>query len=110
MTEIRGFHAHVYYDAQTIDQARYICEQARDRFSILMGRMHKRLVGPHPCWSCQLSIPVDKFGSVISWLAVNRGDLVVFVHPDTGDDLKDHTQHALWMGQMLVLDLSIFGD
>ena len=28
------------------------------------------------------------------------------VHPDTGDDLKDHTDHALWLGEMLELDLS----
>jgi len=34
--------------------------------------------------------------------------LVVFLHPDTGDDLKDHTEHAIWMGSMRTLDLSIF--
>ena len=110
MTESKGFHAHVYYDQDTIEQARKVCEAARDRFSIRMGRMHERLVGPHPCWSCQLAFSTEKFGEVIPWLALNRADLVVFVHPETGDDLKDHTEHAMWMGEMLNLDLSIFSD
>jgi len=34
--------------------------------------------------------------------------LVVFLHPETGDDLKDHTDYAIWMGAMRELDLSIF--
>jgi aromatic ring-cleaving dioxygenase len=34
--------------------------------------------------------------------------LVMFIHPDTGEHLKDHTEHAIWMGEMMTLDLSIF--
>jgi len=34
----------------------------------------------------------------------------VFVHPETGDDLTDHTRHAIWLGAMLPLELSIFDD
>ncbi len=108
MTKIRDFHAHVYFDATTTGQARKLCETARDRFSLRMGRMHERPIGPHPCCSCQLAFKAEQFGEVIPWLALNRGQLVIFIHPETGDDLKDHTQHAMWMGQMLELDLSIF--
>lgn len=109
MAEIRGFHAHVYFAEETFEQARRLCEAARNRFAIGMGRMHRRPVGPHPCWSCQLSIPPEKFGDVVPWLTLNREGLVIFIHTDTGDDLSDHTKHAMWMGQMLPLDLSIFG-
>ena len=108
MAEIYGFHAHVYFGEETFEQARRLCETALDRFSINMGRMHKRPVGPHPCWSCQLAFPPEKFGNLIPWLALNREGLVIFVHTETGDDLKDHTKHAMWMGQMLPLDLSNF--
>jgi len=45
---LRGFHAHVYFDAETVEQARALCEAARDRFGVAMGRMHERPVGPHP--------------------------------------------------------------
>jgi DOPA 4,5-dioxygenase len=50
----------------------------------------------------------ELLGDVLPWLAFNRKGLVVFVHPDTGDDLADHTDHAIWMGAIWPLDLSIF--
>jgi DOPA 4,5-dioxygenase len=106
MITISGFHAHIYFCEETLEQAQKLCEVARDKFQIAMGRVHKRPVGPHPVWSCQLAFSPEQFGEVIPWLALHRKDLVVFVHPETGDDLADHTMHALWMGKMLQLDLS----
>ena len=108
MTDIKDFHAHVYFDADTLAQARALCEQARDTFGVEMGRVHERPVGPHPDWSCQLAFGPDKFADVVSWLALNRNGLTVFIHPETGDELKDHTEHAMWMGQIRPLDTSIF--
>jgi DOPA 4,5-dioxygenase len=107
-TAIEGFHAHVYFDRDTVDQARALCEEAGRRFALTVGRMHERAVGPHPCWSCQLAFAPEHFGAVVPWLALNRGGLTVLVHPDTGDDLRDHRDHALWMGRVEPLDLSIF--
>jgi len=52
MQRIKGYHAHVYFDASTIDQARALCEQAAQLFPLKMGRVHERPVGPHPDWSC----------------------------------------------------------
>lgn len=106
MTAIRGFHAHVYYDDSTFEQARALCEDARDRLGVEMGRMHRRPVGPHPRWSCQLAFAPERFGEVVPWLALNRAGLVVFVHPETGDAVRDHTEHALWMGEVVPLELS----
>lgn len=104
-TDIREFHAHVYFDAQSIDRARALCESARDELGVTMGRVHERPVGPHPMWSCQLAFAPERFGEVIPWLALNRGGLTVFIHPNTGDDIPDHTDHAMWMGAMLPLNL-----
>lgn len=47
---------------------------------------------------------------VLPWLALYRKGLVVFMHPLTGDELADHRDHAIWMGAVRPLDLSIFGD
>lgn len=110
MLQIHGFHAHVYYDAASMEQARKLCESAKKRFPLDMGRMHQRPVGPHPRWSCQLAFGPALFGEVVPWLALNRGDLVIFIHPETGNDLADHTRHAMWMGKIERLDLSIFKD
>ena len=57
-------------------------------------------------WSCQLAFEPEIFATLIPWLALNRDGLTVFIHPQTGDDLADHTEHAIWMGSIepLVLD------
>lgn len=41
---------------------------------------------------------------------MNRGTLVVFVHPITGQDLIDHRDRALWMGAVRPLDLSVLSE
>ncbi|MFB4369223.1 MULTISPECIES: DOPA 4,5-dioxygenase family protein [unclassified Pseudomonas] len=105
-TRIRGYHAHVYFDASSIGQARALCEAACARFALKMGRMHEKLVGPHPQWSCQLAMRAELFGEVIPWLMLHRGALVVLVHPITGNDLVDHRDHAFWLGAAQLLDLS----
>ena len=107
--QINGFHAHVYFDINSLEQARNLCEAAARRFPLLqMGRVHQQAVGPHPDWSCQLAFATALAGEVIPWLALNRDGLVVFIHPLTGNDLADHRDHAIWMGAVRPLDLSIF--
>ena len=39
---------------------------------------------------------------------LNRAGLTVFAHPETGNELADHRDNALWMGEKLDLDLTIF--
>ena len=107
MEAIEDFHAHVYFDVTTVERARSLCERARDRFGIAMGRMHEKPLGPHPRWSCQLTVPKERFGEVLAWLALNREGLTLFIHPNTGNDLADHRDHAIWMGELLPLDLEM---
>lgn len=108
MSQQQLYHAHVYYGAATLGKARGVCEAARDAFGLVMGRMHEKPVGPHPDWSCQLLVPHDKFGDVVRWFMLNRDGLNVLIHPETGDHLKDHTEHAVWMGAVRPLDVSMF--
>ena len=75
-----------------------------------MGRFHEKNVGPHPRWSYQVLFGPDQLDSVVPWLMLNRGELTVFLHPNTEDDLADHRDNAVWMGECLTgeLKLSIF--
>jgi DOPA 4,5-dioxygenase len=34
--------------------------------------------------------------------------LNVLVHPQTGDSLKDHTDHATWLGEPATLKVEMF--
>lgn len=107
---IVGYHAHVYFNAATLATARSVCEEAARRFPVHMGRVHEEPVGPHPDWSCQLSFRPDAFASVVPWLALNRNNLVVFIHPLSGNELKDHRDYAIWMGAVRPLDYSVLSE
>lgn len=103
-----AYHAHVYFDAATVGQARALCEEAGRLFKVAVGRVHERPVGPHPRWSCQLAFSAAEFERVVPWLDAHRGGLDVLVHGVTGDDYKDHTDHAAWLGNDWPLDLRQF--
>jgi len=105
---IKDYHAHIYFGGMTVGLARQVCEKAVELFGVEMGRMHEKPVGPHPKWSCQLKATPEQFAKLLPWLALNRKDLVVFAHPQTGDDLTDHRDHGIWLGAGLDLDLTIF--
>jgi len=106
--EIKDWHAHVYFDADTVPQARALCEEAGRLFKVAVGRVHEKLVGPHPRWSCQLAFAADEFDRLIPWPDEHRNGLDVFVHGLSGDELKDHTDYAYWLGNEWALDLSMF--
>ncbi len=106
--QITGYHAHIYFDEHSTDAARGLCQRAAEIFGVQMGRVHEKCVGPHPRWSCQLAASPDQFSQLLPWLALNRGGLIVFAHPETGDHLADHRDHGIWLGTGLALDLSIF--
>jgi len=108
MSEIQDFHAHVYFDAGSIERARALCEEAARRFGAKMGRVHERPEGPHPDWSCQLAFDNAIFATLVPWLALNRDGLVILIHPNTGNDLRDHRDYAMWLGALRPLDLSQF--
>lgn len=108
MNKTTHYHSHIYYKAETLDQARSLCERLKEKFDVEIGRFWQKNVGPHPRWSVQVLYEANKFGRVIPYLMKNRGGLTVFSHPVTGDDLLDHTEHALWMGEMLPLNLEVF--
>ncbi len=105
---IRDFHAHIYYDPEEVERAKQLAAAARERFGLAVGHFHLGPVGPHPRGSVQLTVPRDMFGDVAQFLALNRGDLTIFAHAETGDDLADHTRHVIWFGPSEPLDLSIF--
>lgn len=109
---IRSWHAHVYFDAASRAAAQELREAVIAHLGdvVQMGRFHERPVGPHPQWSYQIAFTPNHFAEVICWLALNRGTLDVFVHPNTDDELRDHRDRAIWLGRSYELNLSALGD
>jgi DOPA 4,5-dioxygenase len=109
---IESWHAHVYFDASSRDAARALRQTIETELadSIEMGRFHEKPVGPHPMWSYQLAFASASFSHVLGWLALNHGELDVFVHPNTGDELRDHRDCALWLGKSYALNLAALSE
>jgi aromatic ring-cleaving dioxygenase len=111
IASIESWHAHVYFDADSSAGARAFREDVAARFGdrVAIGRFHERPVGPHPQWSFQIAFAPANFAEVIGWLALNHGALDVFAHPNTGDELRDHRDSAIWIGRSYELDLRAVG-
>ena len=103
-----NYHAHVYFNESTAEQANALCRRAGEKFGVTVGRFHKKRVGPHPEWSCQLSFGAKQFEGLIGWLEEQRDGLTVFVHCLSGNGLEDHTTHATFLGEPATLNLEMF--
>lgn len=111
-TPIAGWHAHVYYDpAATRAAAEAVRAGLAERFpEAVLGRWHDVPVGPHTAAMYQVAFPPGLFPALVPWLALNRRDLSVLLHPETGRQRADHTRHALWMGPPLPLKAEILPE
>ncbi len=107
---IPDYHAHVYFDAEKREAAMALREEVVEKFDVDMGRWHERNVGPHPRWSYQILFAQELFSTLVPWLMLNRRGCTIFLHPNTGNDLEDHRDHPIWMGEMLDLKLEIFEE
>jgi DOPA 4,5-dioxygenase len=53
----------------------------------------------------QVAFLPEQFGKVVPLLMLNREGLDILVHPETGDDVGDHTDRSLWLGEKLELNI-----
>jgi aromatic ring-cleaving dioxygenase len=102
---ISGYHAHIYFDPASRPRAEILRERIGARFAVRLGRWHDQPVGPHPQGMYQVVFAAGQFAALVPWLALNRDGLDILVHPKTGDDVADHTDHAIWLGARLPLDI-----
>jgi DOPA 4,5-dioxygenase len=105
MTEVKGYHAHVYFDAAT----RPVAERLRDtlvgKFAVEAGAFADEPRGPHPIPQFNVIFELPEFPNIVPWLMLNREGLDVLVHPLTQSNYDDHTRHALWLGTPVALRL-----
>jgi aromatic ring-cleaving dioxygenase len=104
---IAGYHAHVYYDVASKPAAERLRARLEATFETpVYGRWHDRPIGPHPCWSYQVAFEPSLRDEIVAFLDAHREGLTILLHEQTGDDLRDHTAGASFLGEAvdLVLD------
>lgn len=105
---VASFHAPVYDDAPRRDRAAALRAEPAEGFAVDMGLRHGRPIGPHPEPFCRVACGAGEFAAAVQWLMRHRRGLAVLLHPETGGDPADHSEHAIWMGRLLPLGLEVF--
>ena len=103
-----SYHAHIYFPLGETSEVEALVEKIRANFDFKIGTIHNRPVGPHPIGSCQVLVSQKDFASFIPWLSKHRGELDIFVHPCSGNDLLDHTDYVMWLGKSYKLNIEMF--
>lgn len=108
---ITGYHAHIYYDEASRENAAWLREQIALRFAVVLERWREEPVGPHPQAMYQIAFKVSEFEKLVPWLMLNRQGLVILIHPETGgDDVADHDVYPLWLGEKLDLNIDVLRE
>ena len=107
---IAGYHAHVYgaADLEGRDLEALHARARRELTRAQVGRLRREPVGPHPVPMFQIAFDRDRLDAVVPWLIERREGRSVLVHPLHGAHLAEHTEDALWLGERLELDVSVF--
>ena len=105
MAELKGYHAHVYFDAATKPTAERLRDRIIGKFAVEPGAFCDEPRGPHPVSQFNVIFETPEFQNIVPWLMLNREGLSVLVHPLTESNYDDHSTYALWLGTPVPLML-----
>ena len=105
ITATNWFHIHVYFTPSSRQHAERLRERIVSELGLQTSALIDRPVGPHPLPMFQSNFMLSNMPTVIAHLLNYRGSLDVLIHAETGDDVTDHTQNAIWLGTPVPLDI-----
>jgi aromatic ring-cleaving dioxygenase len=105
MAELKGYHAHVYYDAATKPIAERLRNTIIGKFAVKPGAFSDEPRGPHPVSQFNVIFEAPEFQNIVPWLMLNREGLNILVHPLTESNYDDHSKYAVWLGTPVSLKL-----
>jgi hypothetical protein len=79
----------------------------RDKFGVTIQRVTSDRSAHIPTGAANSPSDLKSSGTWSVGSRVNRGGLVVLVDLETGDAVKDHTEHAIWLAGIRPLDVSV---
>ena len=119
-----GFDIHVVFSTDQTERAltlyqNFLSFLTKHKISFHNQKVFHQPVGPWPLpmWQVILSTNPkihEELGRCISWFMLNRDGFSVMIHPNTeqvenkGGAYEDHSQHHLWLGTPITLNMAIF--
>jgi DOPA 4,5-dioxygenase len=97
------YHAHVYWQNEAQRREALLLRHPLAELGCQLGTIWDKAIGPHPLPMYQVNYNKDNAQKVESLLGATKLDILL--HEDTGDDVRDHTTGARWIGNKLTLDI-----
>ncbi len=98
-TDIKSYHAHVYFDEDNHEKAALLRRWVAERFAVELGNWNREPRGPHVTPSFYFGFTNDLLPIVVPWLQLNSLGLTILLHPNTEDPRADHLHYALWVNR-----------
>ena len=108
MNSIQEYHLHIYFDTATDSIATKLMGNVSNLFHLEEAKYFRKPVGPHKSWNCIVAFPTNLLEEITVYLIQHHENLSILIHAETGDSYKDHTENALWLGEVKELDLAVF--
>ncbi|CAG7727787.1 unnamed protein product [Allacma fusca] len=114
-TEIHGYHFHTYFfqkDDDSTQEAREFRQEIQRQIedgllaNCRLNRFNMDPVGPHPVGSFETCCNKTSLSQSLSWFMQNRGNLTIFLHPLTTEEILDHTVRSSFLGSPFKLKIS----
>ena len=103
-TDIKSYHAHVYFDEDNYEKAALLRKWVAERFTVELGNWNREPRGPHVTPSFYFGFTNDLLAVVVPWLQLNSLGLTILLHPNTEDPRADHLHYALWVNRSQPVD------
>jgi len=109
-----SFDVHIYFfqdNSDSVQSATALRSLIKETFPGLeVYSLHTKPVGPHPIGMFEVDLRTpEQFAQFVPWLVTRHGQHNVLIHPLTGDDVRDHTENACWLGDKMPLILDNLG-
>jgi aromatic ring-cleaving dioxygenase len=98
-TDIKSYHAHIYFDEDSYEKAALIRKWSAERFPVELGDWNLEPRGPHVTPSFYFGFTNDLLPIIVPWLQLNSLGLTILIHPNTTDPRADHLYYALWVNR-----------
>ena len=98
-TDIKSYHAHIYFDEDNHAKAALLRRWVAERFQVELGNWNREPRGPHVTPSFYFGFTNDLLPVLVPWLQLNSLGLTILLHPNTEDPRADHLHYALWINR-----------
>ena len=98
-TDIKSYHAHIYFDEDNFHKAALLHKWAAERFVIELGNWNLAPRGPHVTPSFYFGFSNEQLHVIVPWLQLNSLGLTILIHPNTDDPRADHLYYTLWVNR-----------